>query len=187
MIYIKCPHCKATLSVPDEYKTDKRLHCSKCNNDFDNMYKPKANNFQKNIKPVQFSNVYESETGNNKQNNKYEFSLKGKIITTIIIFALAIWGYNACGDSDTTKRSVENAKWDGSVRQVELYLKNNLKDPDSYKSIQWGSVRQQNDGSYVVWHKFRAKNSFGGYVVYWMSFTLDSDGNVIDARTMSVE
>ena len=37
MSYIlKCPYCGATLEVPDEYKNDKRLHCSLCNKDFDN-------------------------------------------------------------------------------------------------------------------------------------------------------
>lgn len=36
MTYVNCPHCGATLSVPDEYKNDKRLHCSQCNQNFDN-------------------------------------------------------------------------------------------------------------------------------------------------------
>lgn len=34
--YIQCPHCGANLSVPEEYKNDKRLHCSKCDKVFDN-------------------------------------------------------------------------------------------------------------------------------------------------------
>lgn len=36
MTYVNCPHCGATLSVPEEYKNDKRLHCSQCNQNFDN-------------------------------------------------------------------------------------------------------------------------------------------------------
>lgn len=38
--YVKCPHCGATLSVPDEYINDNRLHCSQCNQNFDNNKKP---------------------------------------------------------------------------------------------------------------------------------------------------
>ena len=36
MIYTKCPNCGATLSVPEEYKDDRLLHCSQCNQNFDN-------------------------------------------------------------------------------------------------------------------------------------------------------
>ena len=36
MTYVNCPHCGATLSVPEEYKNDKRLHCSQCNQNFEN-------------------------------------------------------------------------------------------------------------------------------------------------------
>ena len=36
MIYLKCPLCGATLSVPEEYKNDKQLHCSQCQQNFDN-------------------------------------------------------------------------------------------------------------------------------------------------------
>ena len=39
MIYTKCPHCGAMLSVPEEYKNDKRLHCSRCEQNFDNQIK----------------------------------------------------------------------------------------------------------------------------------------------------
>lgn len=39
MLYTKCPHCGATLSVPEEYKDDKRLHCSQCEQNFDNTIK----------------------------------------------------------------------------------------------------------------------------------------------------
>lgn len=45
--YAKCPHCGANLSVPEEFKNDKQLHCSLCNQNFDNtstkQITPKAN------------------------------------------------------------------------------------------------------------------------------------------------
>lgn len=74
---------------------------------------------------------------------------------------------------------IQNSPWDGSVYQVENYLKENLKDPDSYQSIEWSSVVEK-DGNYQVRHKYRAKNSFGGYVVENCIFTLSKEGNVID-------
>lgn len=74
---------------------------------------------------------------------------------------------------------VENNSWDGSVRQVEKYLKNALKDPKSYESIEWSEV--QKDGSnYKVRHKYRAKNSFGGYVISNQIFILNRQGEVIN-------
>lgn len=73
---------------------------------------------------------------------------------------------------------VENSAWDGSVSQVKKYLKSNLKDPDSYESIEWGNVVETDNG-YMVRHKYRAKNSFGGYMVENNVFYLDFQGNVI--------
>jgi hypothetical protein len=64
---------------------------------------------------------------------------------------------------------------------VRMYLRNNyLKDPESYKAISW-DVSESSGGSYkyIVRHKFRAKNSFGGYVVENGMFYLDSNYNVI--------
>jgi len=60
---------------------------------------------------------------------------------------------------------------------VRMYLRNNyLKDPKSYESISW-NVRESSNG-FIVHHKFRAKNSFGGYVVENGVFYLDANYNV---------
>lgn len=72
---------------------------------------------------------------------------------------------------------IENSSWDGSVPQIKKYLKKNLKDPDSYESIEWGKVIETNKG-YTVRHKYRAKNSFGGYGVENQIFYLDEKGNI---------
>lgn len=82
MIRVKCPHCGAVLSVPEEYKYDKQLHCGICNQNFNYTYTPPKKRT--------------SETSSFNQNNNNELSLKGKIITTIVIFALCFWGYGAC-------------------------------------------------------------------------------------------
>lgn len=72
---------------------------------------------------------------------------------------------------------VKNSSLDGSVSQVVKYLKNNLKDPDSYESIEWGNVTEIDNG-YIVRHKYRAKNSFGGYVIEHQIFHIDWQGNI---------
>lgn len=76
------------------------------------------------------------------------------------------------------KMKVENNSSDGSVWQVKQYLDKNLKDPDSYKSIEWGKVMRNSEG-YQVRHKYRAKNSFGGYVIEEYIYQIDIEGNVV--------
>lgn len=77
--------------------------------------------------------------------------------------------------------AVVNSGWDGSVRQVERYVKRQLlRDPDSYQSVEWSKVQRQGEG-YIVRHTFRAKNGFGGYEVATYGFVLDSLGNVVSA------
>lgn len=79
---------------------------------------------------------------------------------------------------------VENNAYDGSVYQVEKYLKAHLKDPDSYEGIRWGEVTRVDmpRWKYFVWHEYRARNSFGGMVVEKKRFYLDANGNVVDVK-----
>ncbi len=80
--------------------------------------------------------------------------------------------------------NVSNSSYDASVSQVIDYLKKNLKDPKSYEGIEWSKVKEETDG-YSVYHKYRAKNSFGGYVIETQIFYLDFGGNVV--RVQNVE
>jgi hypothetical protein len=50
------------------------------------------------------------------------------------------------------------------VWPVKAYLERNLKDPDSLQFIDWSSATPVDD-YWVVRCKYRAKNSFGGYVI----------------------
>jgi hypothetical protein len=103
----------------------------------------------------------------------------------IIIFGFL---YNFIFTGRSTDISiVHNSAYDGSVYEVETYLKINLKDPSSYESINWGKVIElEKDHTvphrYVVRHKYRAKNSFGGYVINNQIFYLDDYGKVIDVK-----
>jgi len=75
------------------------------------------------------------------------------------------------------KAKVEASEWDGSVSQVKKYIKANLNDPDSYKSVQWSVVYDDPNG-YKVAHEYRAKNAYGGYVTKKQIFYLNFDGEV---------
>lgn len=84
---------------------------------------------------------------------------------------------------DAKASKIINNAFTGSVWQVKKYIKAKLKDPDSYESIEWSKVIQDGQ-NYKVRHKYRAKNSFGGFVVEEWMFTLDENGNVINAIKM---
>jgi hypothetical protein len=73
---------------------------------------------------------------------------------------------------------VTNSAWDASVYQVQNYLRDNLLDPNSIEYIEWSPVVENDDGTYLVRVKYRAKNSFGGYVIKNQIFTLDQEGKV---------
>lgn len=62
----------------------------------------------------------------------------------------------------------ENSEWDGAVRPVTEYLRRHLKDPDSVEYIEWSPVHITYVEGQPFWRvrvKYRAKNSFGGYVI----------------------
>jgi hypothetical protein len=84
-------------------------------------------------------------------------------------------------EQNKQNKIVSNSELDGSVSQVEEYLKSSLKDPDSYESIEWSpvSIVETETHKFIVRHKYRAKNGFGGYVISNQSFYLDKDGNVV--------
>ena len=88
--------------------------------------------------------------------------------------------YNVKSNSDPGEKP-ENSPWDGSVYEVKTFLENHLKDPDSVEYIDWykPSLKEHNGDEYWgVKVKYRAKNSFGGYVVNTQLFLI-KDGNVV--------
>lgn len=105
----------------------------------------------------------------------------------IVVFILIAIYFGATGGLKGHSKSfpkVENSGLDASVYQVEQYLKKSyLKDPDSYESIEWSKVQDATSEGYRygVRHKFRAKNSFGGYAVENKIFYLDGKGSVVAA------
>jgi len=106
------------------------------------------------------------------------------ILPFLVIFVLAISGGGGSSSPRSSSISsddvlLQNSAWDGSVYHVKENLKKSLKDPNSYESIEWSNVRKLNDGTFSVRHKYRAKNSFGGYVIENHVFNYDSSGKIL--------
>ncbi|MEW6595673.1 MAG: zinc ribbon domain-containing protein [Thermodesulfobacteriota bacterium] len=101
-------------------------------------------------------------------------------LSILAVFVVSFALVSNCSDSSkpaAPREVVENSAWDGSVAQVETWLRQNLKDPDSLEFIEWSRV-VKGKGGFMVRVKYRAKNSFGGYVVEQKLFTLDTTGAV---------
>lgn len=80
-----------------------------------------------------------------------------------------------------------NSGWDASVIEVKNFLDANLKDPKSVQYAEWSKVNlgtYQNQKCWWVRCKYRAKNSFGGYVVNNQLFYI-SNGKVIGYKDYS--
>lgn len=146
-----CPSCNHNIIIPTEVINESYLKCLICGAVFKNPLKPISDNAL-----------------TKKQRNW--------LIAIAIIIVLVIIGNLS---DDNTSATVRNSGYDASVHQVKSYVKQNLRDPDSYQSIEWSAVQTKTNGGYYVRHKYRAKNGFGGYVIENKIFHLDNQGNVI--------
>lgn len=99
----------------------------------------------------------------------------------VILFLLILTG---CGYTPSTVHvePIYNSEYDRSVFEVERYLEKNLKDPKSFEAINWGNVQKISDTQYLVYLKYRAKNSFGGYVINEQTFYINAAGQVYDVK-----
>lgn len=126
-----------------------------------------------------------SEIGKENVNQQKSVKMHGCFIT-IAVIVLLYTVIMLFSPSDTVVHDiVTNSSLDASVHQVEQFLKDNLNDPDSYEGISWSEVQilsESQEYKYYVRHKYRAKNSFGGYVIENQIFYLDANGNVVDVK-----
>lgn len=67
--------------------------------------------------------------------------------------------------------------WNGSHINLTNYVKSNLKDPDSYEHIK--TTYKDNGETLTIYMRYRAKNSFGGYVVNSAVATAQIDGTLV--------
>jgi hypothetical protein len=76
-----------------------------------------------------------------------------------------------------------NSPWDGSVREVESYLKSALNDPSSYDHVE-SSVPVGEGDYWTVISSFRGKNAFGGLVLNTKKFYIQG-GRVVKTGGVS--
>ncbi len=108
----------------------------------------------------------------------------------ILFFAIRACFSGGCGSNmssgpsttATPKTRSERIKdcfsaWDGSHKNLEKWVKDNMNDPDSYEHIE---TRYQDNGATItIYLKFRGKNAFGGKVVNMAVATTDDNCNII--------
>lgn len=76
----------------------------------------------------------------------------------------------------------ENSEWDAAVKEVTAFLRKNLKDPDSIQYDEWSPVSALELNGKHYWAvrvRYRAKNSFGGYVLSNQVFLIQH-GRIVD-------
>ena len=114
-------------------------------------------------------------------------SLSGAIALVVII-ALIWVGCDMCGSDDqpaktlTRKERIDKlfSDWDGSQPAVVKWIKQNIKDPDSYKHIETKFVDKTERVGVIT--KFTATNSFGGRVQTTCLAQIDTLGNLLSAE-----
>lgn len=154
-----CPNCNISLVIMDELKDEEYLKCLTCGHIFKNP-------------------VHEFER-KSAERTKWKWPI---IFVTVVLalFLLVEIGENGSGFNNQSTLSETKA-----MAGVRIYLKYNyLKDPDSYKSMKWGpaGIYNKENNTYFMMHKFRAKNSYGGYVIEEWLFVLNADGEVIQMK-----
>lgn len=83
--------------------------------------------------------------------------------------------------AEVAKRGVRPipSPWDGITAEANAYLKRNLKDYRSMELIECSDAITWGENAWAQRVKYRAKNSFGGYVIENQIFVI-KDGRVID-------
>jgi hypothetical protein len=166
--HIICPGCGLNLFIPAEIINEKHIQCLTCGKTFRNPLKISQND----------------NSGPTKTQRNWIIA----IAVFAILYFIGSISKNNGNENDGSNSNVHNSYLDASVSNVERYLKANLSDPNSYESIEWSAVNEMTgNGDYKYWvrHKYRAKNSYGGYVIENKIFYLDSNGNVNDVKDVN--
>jgi hypothetical protein len=89
---------------------------------------------------------------------------------------------SVCRFVDSRQEVVHNSLWDGSVRQVKVFLRNNWQDVGPGALTQCGKVEKTLDGNFLVPCTFRTL-THGQSGVFDAVFTFDSNGRYVDVKT----
>lgn len=117
--------------------------------------------------------------------------LKTHLLSILVVLTFLIIAFgseenkssNTNSDGTTkTPRQIEIEKqfssWDGSHRNLEKLIKQNMNDPDSYEHVE--TKYWDMDDHLVVMTTFRGKNAFGGVVKNFIKAKVDMNGNIIE-------
>lgn len=154
-----CPICGTFIQIPESLYKEKDLQCLSCGGIFRNPY-------------------YE-QVKIEKQSRQWKY-----VFIAICILFIFNWmiGNNSNGYEYEYIGGKKELSQTRAIAGVRHYLRYKyLKDPDSYEGIEWGAlgIYNKTNNTYFVLHKYRAKNSYGGYVIEENFFVLDKDGNVL--------
>lgn len=103
----------------------------------------------------------------------------GLIVAAIIglfILAAVVGSPNDSGSSSVQSMSITERKI-LARNYAEKEWKQHLKDPRSYESI-YDDVTDNGLGSYIVYVRYRAKNSFGAYDTGFFKYKITFDGDI---------
>ena len=167
-LYVNCPYCGNFEVVP---VGEKRHRCSLCKGLYEVIYNDGTNN-----KPKEKSTPTLFQSKRQSYNKSDKKSIKNFIIVAaIIVGIISLFSIISPNDSDPLPTRTDSSVMVG----VRSYLRANLKDPGSYQEIEWSPSGVNSSGQYYIRHKYRAKNSFGGYVIEEKIFYLNKSYKVI--------
>jgi hypothetical protein len=114
--------------------------------------------------------------------NSSFYTKAGLLLLALLIIAGAIYLFTGRSDEPKNREAVFS-KPDGSVAQVEEYLKANvLENPDSFTPIHWSKLRKADMlgmTTYKVALVYKAKNSNDEFFMDSKIFELDEKGAVL--------
>lgn len=160
---LQCSNCGINLTIDEGLKNEKYIKCLSCGCIIQN--------------PIYIQNK------KNKERRQWIAVLI--FLVVVIIFNISSREYSTSSKGNNRIENYGSNKGPSQTKAmagVRVYLKRHyLKDPDSYEGISWEAfgIYNKDNNTYFALHKYRAKNSYGGYVVEEKLFVLDSDGNVI--------
>jgi len=76
--------------------------------------------------------------------------------------------------------------WDGAYRPLVVVIKNNLRDPDSFKH-RTTTITPGKTSAFFVLMTYGAKNGFGGYTTEFASARIDMNCNLLEAMNQKME
>ena len=166
---VNCPYCGTQNIVTNKAHTHK---CSVCQQPFSVLYEDEQSLTQSSIDGVSGCTTQEQKDQNGK------IILRVILFIAVIIFCIC----SLCSSPDESNTPLTDKYETTVVVGVRNYLRNTLRDPDSYQDIEWSQIGENAAGNLYVRHKYRAKNGFGGYVVENKIFYLDKQGNVVGSE-----